>query len=137
MLATHSGVSGKVANITPEQVANFIPESVANFDRNRWPTCPGIRTGQIASESAAQYCHANGLSIEDNIFSMVPFGIEPDFAPCQAVHAGKNNFERSLVLMNRAKSIFVIGGGMGTEHEVMHAAVEYYMAWGTALRRLR
>jgi hypothetical protein len=25
-------------------VANFIPESVANFDRNRWPSCPGIRT---------------------------------------------------------------------------------------------
>jgi hypothetical protein len=32
-----------VANFTPEWVANFSPESVANFDRNRWPTCPGIR----------------------------------------------------------------------------------------------
>ena len=51
MLATYSGVSGKVANIaseqvanfTSEQVANFTSERVANFDWNRWPTCPGIR----------------------------------------------------------------------------------------------
>jgi len=43
MLAIYSGVTGKVANFTPEWVANFSPESVANFDRNRWPTCPGIR----------------------------------------------------------------------------------------------
>jgi hypothetical protein len=28
-------------------VANFIPESVANFDRNRWPSCPGIRRKSI------------------------------------------------------------------------------------------
>jgi hypothetical protein len=41
-----------VANFPPEWVANFSPESAANFDRNRWPTCPGIRifhhTGSFA-----------------------------------------------------------------------------------------
>ena len=35
-----------------EQVANIIPESVAKFDRNRWPTCPGIRTNFLIRSSA-------------------------------------------------------------------------------------
>jgi hypothetical protein len=50
MLATHSGIPGKVANIASEQMANFTSEWVANFDWNRRPTCPGIGTPAAQSD---------------------------------------------------------------------------------------
>ena len=43
-LVHRSGTTGKVDAFASEQVANIIPESVAKFDRNRWPTCPGMRS---------------------------------------------------------------------------------------------
>ncbi len=49
-----------MANFPPEQVANFSPESVANFDRNRWPTCPGIRN-LISDRSVGNILKANGI----------------------------------------------------------------------------
>lgn len=88
--------------------------------------------GQCASEGAAQFCERNDLVLSDHVFSLVPFGRSPDFDFCQVVHAGKNKFERRMILMNCTKAVFVIGGGRGTEEEIMHVAVEHYMAWGTA-----
>ena len=89
--------------------------------------------GEQASLGAARQCRKLGIPIDQRVFAVVPFGIEPDFRDeCAVVHAGKDRFERSMVLMNRARVAFVIGGGRGTKNEVMHAAVEYYMAWGSA-----
>jgi uncharacterized protein (TIGR00725 family) len=88
--------------------------------------------GAASSRGAAEYCRSRNLPVEENVIALVPFGQKPDFVETRTIHAGKNRFERRLILMNRARSIFVVGGGQGTEEEIMHAAVDDYMAWGAA-----
>lgn len=88
--------------------------------------------GELVAKGAAHYCITNGMSIEDYVFALVPFSESADFPGCRVVHAGADRFERSYVLMNRVRVALVLGGAAGTEHEVMHAAVDYYMAGGTA-----
>jgi len=88
--------------------------------------------GERASYGAAAHCTEHGLDVTEHVFAVVPWGDEPDFTNCRILHAGKDKFERGMVLMNRTRTVFVVGGRKGTEHEIMHAAVDDYMAWGTA-----
>ncbi len=87
--------------------------------------------GEHVSRGAVAYCHKHGLDVYRYIFAILPWGDDPDFSECCTVHAGKNKFERGMVLMNRTKTAFIIGGGVGTEHEIMHAAVDDYMGYET------
>lgn len=88
--------------------------------------------GESASRGAAEYCDERGLDFRVYVFAIVPWGDNPDFSHCHPIHAGKNTFERGLVLMRRSRTAFIVGGEVGTEHEIMHAAVDDYMAWGCA-----
>ncbi len=88
--------------------------------------------GEFASAGAAAYCTEHGLDMMERVFAVVPWGDSTAFACCRVLHAGIDDFERGMVLMCRARAAFIVGGGVGTEHEIMHAAVDDYMAWGTA-----
>jgi len=88
--------------------------------------------GEAAARGAAGYCASHDLDPAQWVFTLIPFGAEPDFAIGRVTHAGKDRFERRLILMRCCQAAFVVGGGSGTERELMHAAVDDYMAWGCA-----
>jgi uncharacterized protein (TIGR00725 family) len=87
--------------------------------------------GEAATLGATEYLLARRLATAACLFALVPFGEEPDFSGVSVVHAGKDRFERRMVLMNSVAAVFVVGGGRGTESEIMHAAVDYYMGYET------
>lgn len=89
-------------------------------------------TGEQVSRGAAKYCQENDLPVEDYVFAVVPKGNSADFSCCRCLYAGKNKLERGAALMHCAERAFVIGGAVGTLNELMFAAVDCYMAWGTA-----
>lgn len=124
-------IGGKTISDTTSQMACFLGYEIVAAGY-RLVTGGRRGAGEQVSRGAAKYCQENNVPVDDYVFAIVPRGSSADFSCCRRLYAGKNKLERGAALMNCAERAFVIGGGVGTLNELMFAAVDYYMAWGTA-----
>ena len=74
--------------------------------------------GELASRGAAEWLRKQGMSIDDFIISLLPFGIPPIHPYGRVIHRGRDWRERRRELARFADYFIAVSGGEGTLDEM-------------------